>query len=66
MIYENYNESIIWSPKYEVKTSNNGHTRIKDYLYTLVPSSGEGSYDFQPHGTYRSTPIVLMEIMIQL
>ena len=36
-----------------------------DHLYTLVPSSGIGSYASQPRETYRLTPTMLMEIMIQ-
>ena len=34
-------------------------------LYTLVPSSGIGSYASQSSETHKITPIVLMEIMIQ-
>ena len=36
-----------------------------DRLCTSVPSSGIGSYASQPRGTRRSTPAMLMEIMIQ-
>ena len=36
-----------------------------DHLCTLVPSNGMGSYTSQPCETYRLTPTMLMEIMIQ-
>jgi hypothetical protein len=35
------------------------------HLCIPVPNSGKGSYASQPHGTHRSTPIVLMETIIQ-
>ena len=37
----------------------------KGELYTLVPSSGKGSYTSQPCRTCRPNPTMLMDIVIQ-
>ena len=60
----NHKQHTLWT---EVPSETSSHSRARtiDCLCTLVPSSGEGSYASQTHGTYRSTPIMLMEIMIQ-
>lgn len=47
------------------ETSSTSHTRIIDHLCTPIPSNGIRHYASHPHGMHRSTPIMLMEIMIQ-
>ena len=44
----------------------NGLTMEKGQLCMSVPSSGIGIYVSQTSATYRSTPDMLMEIVIQL
>lgn len=61
----NHKETYSENPKYQVKSSSIDRTRIIDHLYIPVPNNGEGIYASQPYGTHRSTPIMLVKIMIQ-
>ena len=64
-IKHNSQGNILWNT--EIPSEHLAMVTLEhDHLCTSVPSSGIGSYASQPHGTYRSTLAMLMEIMIQL
>ena len=63
---ESINHKATYSGQPEIPSEHPTMVALEhDCLHTLVPSSGMGSYASHPCGTHRSTPAMLMEIMIQ-